>query len=232
MSRPRRPSGPPDAHQPLVVGFDLDMTLIDPRRSIRSALVALGDESGIAIDAERVISTLGPPLETALSPWFSGDALEQACWRFRALHGPILEVQTDPMPGAVQAVRAVSDLGGRTVVITAKYEPHAHSSLRAVGIVADAVVGWRYGPAKGEALRDHGAQIYVGDHPADVVAARVGGTVSVAVATGATTRSDLEAAGADVVLSSLLAFPPWLRGWLADPEPRPLRPGARGADDG
>lgn len=210
----------PDAGRPLVVGFDLDMTLIDPRRSIRSALGALGDESGIAIDVELVVSTPGPPLETALSPWFAGDALEQACWRFRELHGPILEVQTDPMPGAVQAVRAVSDLGGKTVVITAKYEPHAHSSLRAVGIVADAVVGWRYGPAKGEALRDHGAQIYVGDHPADIVAARVGGTLSVAVATGATTRSDLEAAGADVVLPSLLAFPPWLKGWLAGPERR------------
>jgi phosphoglycolate phosphatase len=191
------------------------MTLIDPRRSIRSALHALGDESGTAIDVELVVSTLGPPLETALSPWFSGGALEQACWRFRQLHGPILEVETDPMPGAVQAVRAVSDVGGKTVVITAKYEPHAHSSLRAVGIVADAVVGWRYGPAKGEALRDHDAQIYVGDHPADIVAARVGGTLSVAVATGATTRSDLEEAGADVVLPSLLAFPSWLEGWLA-----------------
>jgi phosphoglycolate phosphatase len=209
-----------DARGPLVVGFDLDMTLIDPRRSIRSALGALGHESGIAIDVELVVSTLGPPLETALSPWFAGDALEQACWRFRELHGPILEVQTDPMPGAVQAVQAVNDRGGKTVVITAKYEPHADSSLRAVGISADAVVGWRYGPAKGETLRDHGAQIYVGDHPADVVAAQVGGTLSVAVATGATGRSDLEAAGADVVLASLLDFPPWLEGWLAGVELR------------
>jgi phosphoglycolate phosphatase len=203
-----------DACLPLVVGFDLDMTLIDPRRSIRSAMNALVEESGVAIDVDVVLTTLGPPLETALSPWFEGDALERACGRFRELHGATLAAQTDPMPGAIDAVHAVRDLGGRTVVVTAKYEPHAFASLRAVGIVADAVVGWRFGAAKGDALRDHGAQVYVGDHSADVVAARVAGAVSVAVATGGTSRADLQDAGADVVLSSLWAFPSWLHNQL------------------
>lgn len=195
---------------PLVVGFDLDMTLIDPRRSIRSALSMLADETGVDVDVETVLATLGPPLETALSPWFVGEALERACGRFRELHGAILADQTDPMPGALDSVRAVRDLGGRTVVVTAKYEPHAYASLDAVGIVADVVVGWRFGAPKGEALRDHGAQVYVGDHPADVLAAGVAGAVSVAVATGGTSEADLQDAGADVVLSSLRAFPMWL----------------------
>ncbi len=195
---------------PLVVGFDLDMTLIDPRRSIRSAMGALTDETGVDIDVEVVLATLGPTLETALSPWFAGEELERACGRFRELHGATLADQTDPMPGALDSVRAVRDLGGRTVVVTAKYEPHAYASLHAVGIVADAVVGGRFGAAKGGALRDHGAQAYVGDHPADVVAARVAGAISVAVATGGASEADLKDAGADVVLSSLRAFPMWL----------------------
>jgi phosphoglycolate phosphatase len=199
-----------DALLPLVVGFDLDMTLIDPRRSIRSAMGALADETGVDVDVEAVLATLGPPLETALSPWFAGEALERACGRFRELHGATLADQTDPMPGALEAVRAVRDLGGRTVVVTAKYEPHAYASLHAVGIVADAVVGWRFGAAKGEALREHCAQVYVGDHPADVVAARVAGAVSVGVATGGTSEADLRDAGADTVLSSLRDFPLWL----------------------
>jgi phosphoglycolate phosphatase len=203
------------AATPLVVGFDLDMTLIDPRRGVRSALRALAQETGAAIDVELVVSTLGPPLETALSPWFDGDALDRACWRYRDLHGAILLEQTDPMPGAVEAVRAVSELGGTVIVVTAKYEPHARTSLVAVGIEADVVVGWKYGPAKGEVLRDHAAQVYVGDHPADVIAAQVGGSLCVAVATGGATPSALRAAGADVVLSSLLAFPTWLENWRA-----------------
>jgi phosphoglycolate phosphatase len=199
----------------LVVGFDLDMTLIDPRRGIRSALGALGDESGVAIDVEHVVATLGPPLETALSPWFEGEALQQACGRYRELHGPIILEETDPMPGALDAVGAVRDLGGKVLVVTAKYEPHAHASLVAVGIEADSVVGWRYGPAKGGVLRDHSAQIYVGDHTGDVLAAHTGSSLCVGVATGGTTQSVLRDAGADVVLSSLLAFPAWLGHWVA-----------------
>ncbi len=204
-----------DAPRPLVVGFDLDMTLIDPRRSIRSALAALSEESGVAIDAQRVVGTLGPPLEVALGPWFEGADLEHACRRFRQIHGPFLTHQTDPMPGALEAVDAVRRSGGKTLVVTAKYEPHARASLQAVGIVADEVVGWRYGTEKGETLRHHAAQVYVGDHPADVVAAKVAGTVSVAVATGGTTEPGLRSAGADVVLPDLLAFPLWLERWIA-----------------
>jgi phosphoglycolate phosphatase-like HAD superfamily hydrolase len=198
----------------LIVGFDLDMTLIDPRRSVRSALGALSAERGVAIDIEHVVSTLGAPLETALSPWFDGDALEQACWRYRDLHGSIIPEATDPMPGAVEAVRAVRDRGGKVVVVTAKYEPHARASLEAVGIEADAVVGWKYGPAKGDVLRQYGAQLYVGDHPADVLAAQTGGSLCVAVATGGTTHTALRDAGAAVVLSSLLDFPSWLEAWV------------------
>ena len=163
---------------------------------------------------ELVLSTLGPPLEVALAPWFDGAALEHACRRFRQIHEPFLLDQTDPMPGAIEAVEAVRELAGKTVVITAKYEPHARTSLQAVGIVADAVVGWRYGPEKGEALRAHGAQVYVGDHPADVLAAKVGGAVAVAVATGGTTEPELRRAGADVVLANLFAFPLWLETWM------------------
>ena len=203
------------AAAPLVVGFDLDMTLIDPRRGVRRALGALAEESGVDIDIDLIAATLGPPLETALSPWFEGDALERACWRYRELHGSILLDTTDPMPGAVEAVDAVRHRGGKALVITAKYEPHARASLEAVGIVVDAVVGWKYGPAKGEVLRDHAAQLYVGDHPADVVAAHVGGSRCVAVATGGTPVSELEQAGADVILLSLVAFPAWLARWLA-----------------
>jgi phosphoglycolate phosphatase-like HAD superfamily hydrolase len=203
----------PDESDSLVVGFDLDMTLIDPRRSVRSALATLSEETGAAIDVERVVGALGPPLEVALSPWFEGDELERACWRYRDIHGALLADDTDPMPGAFEAVSAVSDLGGRVIVVTAKYEPHARASLEAVGIPADAVIGWKYGAEKGGALRNHRATIYVGDHPADVLAAQVGGAVSVAVATGGTSPSALAQAGADFVLTDLVAFPAWLMDW-------------------
>jgi phosphoglycolate phosphatase len=196
----------------LVVGFDLDMTLIDSRRSIRAALTELAAETGAAIDVEHIVATLGPPLEVALAPWFSGRGLGAAVQRFRDLHGPLLGL-TLPMPGAVEAVADVVARGGRVIVVTAKFEPHAWTALRTVGIGVDAVVGWRFGEAKGEALREHRAQAYVGDHVADVAAARAGGVVSVSVATGGTTPEELRAAGSDVILTDLFALPAWLDQW-------------------
>lgn len=196
-----------------VVGFDLDMTLIDSRPSVEVALDALAAETGEPIDVHHIVSTLGPPLEAVLAPWFAGDALDAACNRYREIHGALLHL-TLPMPGAVAAVGAVRHRGGQVLVVTSKFEPHAWTSLRTIGITPDALVGWRFGAAKGEALREHRAQAYVGDHVADVAAARAGGVISVSVATGSTTRQALREAGTDVLLPDLLAFPEWLDGEL------------------
>lgn len=54
--------------------------------------------------------------------------------------------------------------------------------------------------------------MYVGDHPADVVAARAGGVFGVMIPSGPGSAEELIDAGADVVLPSLENFPAWLRG--------------------
>ncbi len=79
-----------------------------------------------------------------------------------------------------------------------------------VGLTADLVVGDRFAEGKGEVLREIGAQVYVGDHTGDVVAAIGADAASVAVATGPTSAEDLATAGADVVLASLTELPGWL----------------------
>ncbi|HUY21143.1 MAG TPA: HAD hydrolase-like protein [Acidimicrobiales bacterium] len=206
---PDRPAPPP------VIGFDLDMTLIDPRRSVRGALDALAGETGVDVDADEILATLGPPLEVALSPWFGPDDLAAACARFRAIHATLLHL-TEAMPGAATAVRTVHGRGGRVVVVTAKFEPHARTSLQVVGMAADVVVGQRFGAAKGGALADNGALAYVGDHPADVDAARAAGIVAVGVSTGPASADELRAAGAEVVLRDLGGFGEWFEAWDDD----------------
>ena len=210
----------PSSQADLVVGFDLDMTLIDPRRSVRSALER--SERGTRWSPSTSSSSCRRSDHPSRRRWPRGSKVtlsSEACWRYRELcTAPSSPRDTDPMPGAVEAVRAVRDRrAAKCVVITAKYEPHAHISLEAVGIEADAVVGWKYGPAKGDVLRDHGAQLYVGDHPADVLAAQAGGTLCVAVASGGThVDRSLRSTPAPRSCSRVsLAFPPWLEGWLA-----------------
>ena len=192
------------------------MTLIDSRPGIAAALDALSAETGVEIDSAAAVSRLGPPLDDELLLWFPADQVGEMADRFRALYPGLAVEPTTAMPGAREAVDAVHRHGGRVVVVTAKYEPNARLHLDHLGIAADEVVGWRYGPAKGEALREHGATVYVGDHLADIEGARVAGAVSVAVATGPISADELRTAGADVVLTDLRDFDGWLENHLLD----------------
>jgi len=197
-------------HDRLVVGFDLDMTLIDPRAGVAAAMAALESELGAGIDVEWAVDNLGPPAEVVLGRWVPPEAVEGAAWRYRELFEAVGLAKTRAMPGAVDAVQAVRGAGGKVIVVTAKYEPHARASLRAVGLSADAVFGLRFAAGKAGPLLAHRARVYVGDHPADVLAARAGDAVAVAVASGPASPRELADAGADEVLQSLHDFPAWL----------------------
>lgn len=202
-----------------MVGFDLDMTLIDPRPGVVAAMTALEAELDAGIDVQWVVEHLGPPLETVLGRWLPPAQVDRAAWRYRDLFEQLGIATTRPMPGARAAVQAVRDGGGAVLVVTAKYEPHARQSLRVIGVEVDLVVGWLYGAAKAEPLRAHGAQVYVGDHPADVLAAREACAVGVMIPSGHASREELTFAGADVVLASLDDFPAWLLGYRAGASP-------------
>ncbi len=194
----------------LVVGFDLDMTLIDPRDGVAAAMAALESELRAGIDVDWVINNLGPSAEMVLARWVSPESVDMAAWRYRQLFEEVGVATTKAMPGAAAAVQAVRAAGGSVIVVTAKWERHARASLEAVDVSADAVFGLRFGAGKADALLAHRAAIYVGDHPADVLAARAAGAFAVTVATGPASSQELAEAGADVVLDSLHDFPPWL----------------------
>lgn len=194
----------------VTVGFDLDMTLIDSRPGIKAAYEALSAATGTFIDADLAITRLGPPLEQELAHWFPEERIDEVGEMYRTLYPEYAIASTPAMPGAREAIAAVRRAGGRAVVVTAKHEPNAKLHLTHLGIEADAVVGWLWAEAKAEALREYGASVYVGDHTGDVRGARTAGALSVAVATGPCTTEELRAAGADVVLDDLTAFPEWL----------------------
>ncbi|MFE7559004.1 HAD family hydrolase [Kitasatospora sp. NPDC057500] len=199
---------------PLTVGFDLDMTLLDTRPGIRATYLALSAETGTFIDADLVVTRLGPPLVDELRNWFPAERLEAVVDRYRTLYRDHAFAPTVALPGAHAALEAVRAHGGRVAVITGKYEPNARLHLEHSGLRADAVAGDLWAETKGDALREHGATVYVGDHLGDIRGARHAGAVAVAVATGPYGPEELRAAGADVVLPDLTAFPAWLAGHL------------------
>jgi uncharacterized protein len=195
---------------PLVVGFDLDMTLIDTRPGFAATLTVLAEETGVELDVHEMSSRLGPPLDHLLAPHYPADELAGLVDRFRAHYPRHAIAPTQAFPGVTESFEAVRGHGGRTVVVTGKYRPNALLHLDALEFDVDDLVGEVWGSGKGPALREHGATIYVGDHVHDVEGARAAGALSVSVLTGGCTEHELRAAGTDVVLRDLTEFPAWL----------------------
>ncbi len=223
---------------PLVVGFDLDMTLVDSRPGLAATYRALSAQTGVAIDVDLAMSRLGPPLNVELASWFPPEQVVPAADLFRSLYAHVAVPQTPTLPGAREAFAAVRAAGGNIMVITGKFEPNARLHLRHLGLDADVVVGWVWAEGKTPVMRSYGVSVYVGDHPSDMVAARAAAepavdlgeiteqtegeplrsTLAVGVATGAHASIDLFVAGAHCVLNDLTEFPDWLDAQLRLPE--------------
>ncbi len=197
-----------------MVGFDLDMTLIDTVVGFAATLDALGAELGVEFPTAAMTAGLGPPLDTLLQPHLEADRIGAAADRFREIYPDHAIVPTPAFPGALDALAAVRRHGGRTVLVTGKHTPNAQLHVDHLGLDVDVVEGRVWGVGKAEVLSRHGAEIYVGDHVHDVEGARGAGVTSVSVLTGGCTRAALEEAGTDVVLDGLAQFPEWLDGYV------------------
>jgi phosphoglycolate phosphatase len=198
----------------LVVGFDLDMTLVDSHEGITDAISKTLREYGVVVADEEIYQTVGIPLGLVFPKWLPESATDAAIIRYRELYAKEGIPKTTLLPGAADAIQAVKDLGGQTLVVSAKLDISVHLVLDTVGMTVDHVRGSLYAEAKGDALREYGAQIYVGDHVGDVKGAIAANAYAVAVATGPSTQQELEEAGADIVLPSLVPFRSWLEGYV------------------
>ena len=194
----------------LVVGFDLDMTLIDTVPGFSATLGALGAESEVEFDVEAMTANLGPPLDAILAPYSPADRIPAFGDRFRALYPAHAIAPTLELSGAHDALAAVRRHGGETLVVTGKYAPNARLHVDALDLDVAHLVGWVWGVGKAAALVEHGASIYVGDHVHDVEGALAAGALSVSVLTGGCTAEELRDAGTHVVLRDLTEFPAWL----------------------
>jgi phosphoglycolate phosphatase len=196
---------------PTVVGFDLDLTLVDTRARIIASAVAGFADLGVEVDPAEVSTYLGYPLThkaAHLAPHVDPQAFVV---RYRHHYAAPGGAACPAMPGAYDALTAIRAGGGRVVVVSAKLDSFVLHALEGAGLLelVSGVHGQLFAQDKGPALHSEGASVYVGDHPGDIEAARTAGCLAVGVATGVHDRTALLAAGADVALSALTEFPAW-----------------------
>lgn len=194
----------------LVVGFDLDMTLVDSRQGIVDCMQRVLEARGVTATEDELWPLIGAPLLDNLALFLPDDQVHGAAADYRAaylLHA--IEV-TVLLPGARDLVDAIHEAGGTVLVVSAKNPTAVQAVLEHVGIVPDVVVGDLFAHDKAGPLREHGATAYVGDHRGDMQAARAAGVRGIGVATGPIDPDGLREAGADLVVDELAELIPRL----------------------
>jgi phosphoglycolate phosphatase len=194
------------------VGFDLDMTLVDSRPGIAATYRELTARTGVWVDADLAVTRLGPPLRTEIGHWFPPEAIDETVTLYRELYRSYAILPSVPLPGAVEALAAVRAAGLRAVVVSSKIESLVRLHLDHLQMAVDEVSGDLFAEGKAAALTEYGAAMYVGDHVADMVAARTAGVRGIGVTTGPCSAAELADAGAETVLDDLTGLPPLVRG--------------------
>lgn len=199
------------------VGFDLDLTLIDSRPAILAAWTEVARETGVTIDIAAIDRRMGAKLEDEAAFWFPADQVAPAAAVYRRHYVRLAPSMTAALPGARESLAAVRAAGAAPVVITAKHPVSVGPSMRAAGLTVREIFTLVHGPEKAAVLAKIRAVAYVGDTPADMMAARSAGTYAVGVPTGSFARTELLTAGAHIVLDSLREFPAWYAAVRRDP---------------
>jgi phosphoglycolate phosphatase len=210
-----------------VVLFDLDGVLVDSRGPITGcinrALVTNGFPEREPAD---LYGYIGPPLLTAfaeiLGTPVTAPAVGDCVATYRELYAEASLTETEVTPGIADALAALRDEGRRLAVATSKPRPFAEPLLEVLGMRGyfDVVAGPELDATAedktttvGAALRalgvngGAGAAAMVGDRSFDMLAARAHGLRAVGVGWGIGSRAELEAAGAERIVTSPAELP-------------------------
>ena len=94
---------PSSSALPLIVGFDLDMTLVDSASGIAACMTETLRQRGIdTISRAEMVATIGEPLETALGRWVGPDMAADASAEYRVLFPSVGLPHITLLPGVVE----------------------------------------------------------------------------------------------------------------------------------
>ena len=210
------------------VFFDLDGTLTDPKvgitRCIRHALAEVGLTPP---DSDDLTWCIGPPLLESFKSMLDDDVSATiALKHFRARFSDVGIYENKLYGGIPEALQALSGRGVSLFVATSKPQVYAERIVEHFGL--SACFKGVFGPTlRGErerktdllrwALEETGvepsAAVMVGDRSHDMVGATVNGMRAVGVLYGYGSREELEASGAQLLISSPGEFGGILDGW-------------------
>lgn len=204
-----------------LVIFDLDGTLIDSSRDIAwSANMVLHSMGYERLDMEVIKESIGWGVKNLLEklmPEEAPESIESARLKFLDFYGGHLVVETTIYPGVVETLEYLRSSGKKMAVVTNK--PHALS----VAILDELKLKGYFGAVLGgDSLPNRkphpepvekvlsllgvapSASVIVGDSPVDCEAGRSARVGTVGITYGFRGRKELEGAGCDFIIDSIL----------------------------
>ena len=131
-----------------MVGFDLDMTLIDTVSGFAATLEALGRRARRRAPGRGADRTARPTARPAARAPPARRAVGPAADRFREIYPDIAVAPTPALAGVAEALAAVRRHGGRIVLVTGKHTPNAQLHVDHLGLDVDVVEGGSGAPAR------------------------------------------------------------------------------------
>jgi pyrophosphatase PpaX len=198
--------------------FDLDGTVADSIELIlNSARHAFVGFNGQAPSDEEWRAGIGRPLLSVLREYASNeDEAQRLLARYREYQMAHHDTLLRPYPGLREALDELSALGYRMGIVTSKADWLAQRAIDHLGLTGlfpvlvgcDTCVNHKPHPEpveRGLALlgASSAASVYVGDSPHDIESGRAAGVRTIGVTWGAFSRTELENAGADIVIDAV-----------------------------
>jgi phosphoglycolate phosphatase len=221
----------PAALQALI--FDFDGTLAAASYdfdAMRAGVRALAADHGVTaadLDGLHVLEAVARAADLIGRETLAGRAFRESAERL------ILDLElrgarhASLLPGVEPALAALRRAGLRIAVVTRNSHAAIDTIAGVAGLACDAFLTReqtpRVKPHPEHLLRaldalgadpQHAAM--VGDHPMDVTAGKAAGVTTIGVLTGAGTRESLAAAGADLIVGSVVELAPMLTGAADD----------------
>lgn len=205
--------------------LDLDGTLTDPGPGIARCLQHALSALGAAVPSEQELGwCVGPPLGGTLAQLLGSsdpEVLDRALGLYRERFVAVGMFENSVYPGVVTGLSQLKSAGHQLWVVTSKPHVYARSILSHFGL-SEAFVSVYGSELSGEnsdkvELIRHVLSVerfeeeprMVGDRRHDIEAAHANGLLAVGVLWGYGTREELEASGADMLVSSMDQLCEW-----------------------
>ena len=198
--------------------FDLDGTLLDSAEGITRAFAAAMDHFSIPYASPNdFLSVVGPPLYDCFSRFGVPEGKEkEALSVFQEYYARRGVYENALYSGAKEALLALKEGGAHLYIVTGKPEHFANIILERLGIrsLFEEVVGADMDEKMVDkdvllkeafcraALSPHAKMAMIGDRSYDILGGKGVGIFTVGVLWGIGSEEELDAAGADVILSS------------------------------